>query len=141
MDSSQPAPLLPPCRAHKFGGSSLADAERIRHVAGLLLADDAPRQLAVSSAMHGTTNALVALADAAPFLLAVGPIGQPGEGLAHATQKTSALAVSGWARSGDQHFDLHDAVASLDSSHGLLAHRTAWQWACAHRHGIQSRTA
>ncbi len=65
MDSSQPAPLLPPCRAHKFGGSSLADAERIRHVAGLLLADDAPRQLAVSSAMHGTTNALVALADAA----------------------------------------------------------------------------
>ena len=65
MDSSQPAPLLSPCRAHKFGGSSLADAERIRHVAGLLLADDAPRQLAVSSAMHGTTNALIALADAA----------------------------------------------------------------------------
>ena len=65
MESSQSAPPKPVCRAHKFGGSSLADASRIRHVAGLLLADDAPRQVAVSSAMHGTTNALVALGAAA----------------------------------------------------------------------------
>jgi len=65
MDSSQPAPPKPVCRAHKFGGSSLADAGRIRHVAGLLLADGAARQIAVTSAMHGTTNALVALGEAA----------------------------------------------------------------------------
>ncbi|MFT4178615.1 MAG: bifunctional aspartate kinase/homoserine dehydrogenase I [Thermomonas sp.] len=70
MVSSQSAPPKPApskafCRAHKFGGSSLADADRIRHVAGLLLADDAPRQVAVSSAMQGATNALIALTDAA----------------------------------------------------------------------------
>jgi len=65
MDSSQPAPPKPVCRAHKFGGSSLADAGRIRHVAGLLLADGAARQVAVTSAMHGTTNTLVALGEAA----------------------------------------------------------------------------
>ena len=39
----QPA-AAPRCRAHKFGGSSLADAERIRHVASLLLAGDEARQ-------------------------------------------------------------------------------------------------
>lgn len=81
-------------------------------------------------------QASVALADAAPFLLAVGPIGEAGSGLAHATQKTPALRVEGWASSGGQRFDLGDAVATLDSSHGLLAHRTAWQWACAHRPGL-----
>ena len=83
-----------------------------------------------------TVQATVALADAPPFLLAVGPIGEAGSGLAHATQKTSALSVQGWAQAGGQRFDLGTAVASLDSSHGLLEHRTAWQWACAHRPGL-----
>ena len=54
------------CRAHKFGGSSLADAERIRHVASLLLAGDEARQVAVCSAMQGTTNALIAMTTARP---------------------------------------------------------------------------
>ena len=49
------------CRVHKFGGSSLADAPSIRHVADLLLADPTPTQVVVSSAMLGTTDALVAL--------------------------------------------------------------------------------
>ena len=65
MESSQLEPFKPVCRAHKFGGSSLANAERIRHVADLLLADDAPHQVAVTSAMQGTTNALIALSEAA----------------------------------------------------------------------------
>jgi aspartokinase/homoserine dehydrogenase 1 len=52
-------------RAHKFGGSSLADAGRIRHVADLLLAADEPGQVAVVSAMQGVTNALIALAESA----------------------------------------------------------------------------
>lgn len=85
---------------------------------------------------HLEVQASVSLAGAAPFLLAVGPIGDADSGLAHATQKTAALAVSGWARSDGRRFDLDGAVASLDSSHGLLAHRTAWQWACAHRPGL-----
>jgi bifunctional aspartokinase / homoserine dehydrogenase 1 len=52
------------CRAHKFGGSSVADAERYRHVAALLQNSSAPRVVVVS-AMQGVTDALIALAHAA----------------------------------------------------------------------------
>ena len=51
--------------AHKFGGSSLADAECFRRVAQILRAQPEPHQLIVASAMRGTTDALIALADAA----------------------------------------------------------------------------
>ncbi|MEO8804137.1 MAG: bifunctional aspartate kinase/homoserine dehydrogenase I [Rudaea sp.] len=46
--------------AHKFGGSSLADAQRIAHVATLLRERDEV-QIVVVSAMHGVTDALIAL--------------------------------------------------------------------------------
>ncbi|QNP41544.1 bifunctional aspartate kinase/homoserine dehydrogenase I [Lysobacter solisilvae (ex Woo and Kim 2020)] len=70
--SPPPAPLqsraaassVVACHAHKFGGSSLATAERFRHVAALLRAPGASRVVVVS-AMHGVTDALTALADAA----------------------------------------------------------------------------
>ncbi len=63
-------------RAHKFGGSSLADAACLRHVASLLrdeqlsagaLSDDrtALAQVVVASAMYKTTDALIELVDAA----------------------------------------------------------------------------
>ncbi|TWI06136.1 aspartate kinase [Luteimonas cucumeris] len=52
------------CHVHKFGGSSLADAARICGIAALL-DDDAATRLVVVSAMQGTTNSLVALADMA----------------------------------------------------------------------------
>lgn len=50
---------------HKFGGSSLADADAFTHVGGLLrsLADE--QQAVVVSAMQGTTDALIELAHAA----------------------------------------------------------------------------
>ncbi|GAA0720087.1 bifunctional aspartate kinase/homoserine dehydrogenase I [Dokdonella soli] len=51
--------------AHKFGGSSLADASCFRRVAAILHAQPEFRQLVVVSAMHGTTNALIALAETA----------------------------------------------------------------------------
>lgn len=53
------------CRVHKFGGSSLADATRIGALAALLHEDRAHPRLVVVSAMLGTTDALVALADVA----------------------------------------------------------------------------
>ncbi|GAB3341677.1 bifunctional aspartate kinase/homoserine dehydrogenase I [Marilutibacter aestuarii] len=52
------------CQAHKFGGSSLADAERIRAAADLV-DDGAPARVVVVSAMHGVTDALIGLADLA----------------------------------------------------------------------------
>src|SRR5688500_7691464 len=50
--------------AHKFGGSSVADASRYRHVAALLRARPETHQVTVVSAMQGVTDALIALTDA-----------------------------------------------------------------------------
>jgi aspartokinase/homoserine dehydrogenase 1 len=51
--------------AHKFGGSSVADASRYRHVANLLRARPETCQITVVSAMQGVTDALIALGEAA----------------------------------------------------------------------------
>ncbi len=51
--------------AHKFGGSSMRDAERIAQVAAILAARDGERQVVVVSAMQGVTDALIALANSA----------------------------------------------------------------------------
>ncbi len=48
--------------AHKFGGSSLADAARFRAVAELLRARPEPEQVVVVSAIQGVTDALLHLA-------------------------------------------------------------------------------
>jgi len=69
----------------------------------------------------------------APPLLAIGPIAG---GLAHATQKTTALPVLSWAAAGGRRFELDCAWAAVDASNGMLARDTAWRWASAHRPGI-----
>ncbi len=51
--------------AHKFGGSSVADAARYRHVATILSERDDPLQVTVVSAMKGVTDVLITLADVA----------------------------------------------------------------------------
>ena len=71
------------------------------------------------------------LAEAAPMLLAIGRIGNGG--VAHATQKSPALRVSGLLHVKGRRYSLDDAVASVDASNGLLARNTDWRWACAHR--------
>ncbi|WP_313914112.1 bifunctional aspartate kinase/homoserine dehydrogenase I [Tahibacter sp.] len=62
-EAAEPAPLS--VIAHKFGGSSVADAARYRHVAGLLRARGEAIQASVVSAMKGVTDALIALAHTA----------------------------------------------------------------------------
>lgn len=59
-----PEPAPPRHRAHKFGGSSVADADRYRHVAALLQDASQPRAVVVS-AMQGVTDALTALVESA----------------------------------------------------------------------------
>jgi hypothetical protein len=78
-------------------------------------------------------HARLDLADMATPLLAIGPIDG---GLAHATQKTSALPVQGWAEAGGRRFALDGAFAAVDASNGLLARDTAWRWASAHGPGL-----
>ena len=51
--------------AHKFGGSSLANAERLRDVARILSTRADARQIVVVSAMQGVTDALIQLIHAA----------------------------------------------------------------------------
>jgi hypothetical protein len=78
-------------------------------------------------------QATLGLRDMAPPLLAIGPIDG---GIAHATQKTTALPVSGQVHAGGQHFHLDSAWAAVDASNGLLARDTAWRWASAHAPGL-----
>ena len=56
---SEPSPRVV---VHKFGGTSVADAERYRHVGTLLLDRTEPVQVTVVSAMKGVTDALIELA-------------------------------------------------------------------------------
>src|SRR5688572_19744844 len=51
--------------AHKFGGTSVLDGERMRHVADVLAARRDEHQVVVVSAMKGTTDALIAVTQAA----------------------------------------------------------------------------
>ncbi|HEX9937904.1 MAG TPA: hypothetical protein VGB15_12310, partial [Longimicrobium sp.] len=50
---------------HKFGGTSVATAERYRAVADIVLARPEPRRAVVVSAMAGVTNALVRVVELA----------------------------------------------------------------------------
>jgi aspartokinase/homoserine dehydrogenase 1 len=67
LPAASDAPADPAARpvAHKFGGSSVADAARYRHVAGLLAARPESHQVTVVSAMQGVTDSLIALTDEA----------------------------------------------------------------------------
>jgi aspartokinase/homoserine dehydrogenase 1 len=50
---------------HKFGGTSLASAERFRQVAAILRAEEGKKKAVIVSAMHKVTDALIELADLA----------------------------------------------------------------------------
>jgi aspartokinase/homoserine dehydrogenase 1 len=63
MDAESASPA--PWTVHKFGGTSLADPDRIRHVASLIEEESRPTAVVVS-AMSGVTDRLLALADTAP---------------------------------------------------------------------------
>ena len=54
-----------PWVVHKFGGTSLADAERYRNVATIMRAQEGERKAVIVSAMHKVTDALIELVDLA----------------------------------------------------------------------------
>lgn len=64
-----------------------------------------------------------------PLLLATGPIEK---GSVHATQKSSAMPLSGEVRTFREEYKLDGGIASFDYSNGLLARNTDWRWASAH---------
>ncbi|MES2669652.1 MAG: bifunctional aspartate kinase/homoserine dehydrogenase I [Pseudomonadota bacterium] len=98
----------PSYRAHKFGGSSVADADRYRHVADLLQTAPQPRAVVVS-AMQGVTDALTALAQSAAA----------GHDWQHAwsTLRDKHLATADRLDAGDK----HALVAWLDAEFSALS--------------------
>jgi len=60
--AASPLPVPPFTVVHKFGGTSVADADRYRHVARLLLQRPERMQVTVVSAMKGVTDGLIELA-------------------------------------------------------------------------------
>jgi bifunctional aspartokinase / homoserine dehydrogenase 1 len=94
---------------HKFGGSSLADANCIAHVARLLSARSEDDQVIVVSAMAGVTNELIALTQEAAA------------GTAHWEQRLGRLET----RHLETAAELLPASAALDELTGLLKARFA----------------
>ena len=110
-------------KIHKFGGSSLADAECFRRVAGLLLDRKDPRLGVVVSAMGGMTDALLELVDLAEqddsrFNEQIDALGERYNGTATALLDGDALAgvVEAWGEDADDIRDVLKAVALVRSA-------------------------
>ena len=110
-------------KIHKFGGSSLADAECFRRVAGLLLDRKDPRLGVVVSAMGGMTDALLELVDLAEqddsrFNEQIDALGERYNGTATALLNGDALAgvVEAWGEDADDIRDVLKAVALVRSA-------------------------
>jgi hypothetical protein len=68
-----------------------------------------------------------------PRLLAVGPVTG---GSVHATQKSTALPLKGFAEAGGKRYVLDGGYASFDYSNGLLGRSSDWRWVSAHTRGL-----
>jgi hypothetical protein len=68
-----------------------------------------------------------------PRLLAVGAVGG---GSVHATQKSTALSLRGWAEAGGRRYVLDGGVASFDYSNGMPGRSSDWRWVSAHTRGF-----
>jgi len=114
--SSYPCSSTPQTVVHKFGGTSVADAQRYQHVADLLLARPEGTQVAVVSAMKGVTDALITLAQLAAanspdWLSQYQALRQRHEHAAHALLADNVAPTLAWL---DERFGrLHDILAAL----------------------------
>ncbi|MDH3532867.1 MAG: bifunctional aspartate kinase/homoserine dehydrogenase I [Gammaproteobacteria bacterium] len=112
-----------PWKIHKFGGSSLADADCFRRVGGLLLAYSDERIGAVVSAMSGMTDALLRLAmlaerDANEFGDELQAIGQRYTQTARELVSGDRLigVLDAWRQDADDIMDVLRAIALVKSA-------------------------
>jgi aspartokinase/homoserine dehydrogenase 1 len=110
-------------KIHKFGGSSLADADCFRRVAGILLAYDDSRMGVVVSAMGGMTDALINLAltaeqDDASYGAALHAIGDRYSETANALLSGDALVgvLDAWGSDSADVIDVLKAIALVKSA-------------------------
>ncbi len=110
-------------KIHKFGGSSLANADCFRRVAGIVLASDDARVGVVVSAMGGMTDALINLAitaeqDDASFSDALNTIGERYCETARTLLNGDTLVtvLDAWGKDSDDVIDVLKAVALVKSA-------------------------
>ncbi len=110
-------------KTHKFGGSSLADADCFRRVAGIILDSDDCRLGVVVSAMAGMTDALIELAvlaerDDAGFEAALHSIGERYSEAAKSLLEGQALidVLDAWVKDADDVIDVLKAIALVKSA-------------------------
>lgn len=110
-------------KIHKFGGSSLADADCFRRVAGIILDSDDSRLGVVVSAMAGMTDALIELAvlaerDDAGFETALHSIGERYSEAAKSLLEGQALidVLDAWVKDADDVIDVLKAIALVKSA-------------------------
>jgi aspartokinase/homoserine dehydrogenase 1 len=114
------AAVLSGCQAHKFGGSSLADAQHFRAVHALL-ADDSQACVVVVSAMQGVTDALFALT----ALVREGRAWHPGWTALRERHLDTAMTIAEHGGAYvltelDREFDtLHDALTAAAATRAL----------------------
>ncbi|MCH9693065.1 MAG: bifunctional aspartate kinase/homoserine dehydrogenase I [Gammaproteobacteria bacterium] len=108
---------------HKFGGSSLADAECFKRVAGILLGYDDNRMGVVVSAMGGMTDALIDLAvlaeqDDDQYVAQLHAIGERYAAAAKALIDGERLVaiLDAWRRDSDDVIDVLKAIALVKSA-------------------------
>ena len=112
-----------PWKIHKFGGSSLADADCFQRVAGILLASDDARIGVVVSAMGGMTDALINLAitaeqDDASYSDALNAVGERYSETAKTLLDGDALVavLDAWRKDSDDVIDVLKAIALVKSA-------------------------
>ena len=110
-------------KMHKFGGSSLEDADCFRRVAGIILDNDQSRQGVVVSAMGGMTDALIDLAvlaerDDSGFESAVHAIGERYSETANSLLGGQARVdvLDAWGKDADDVIDVLKAIALVKSA-------------------------
>jgi aspartokinase/homoserine dehydrogenase 1 len=110
-------------KTHKFGGSSLADADCFRRVAGIILDTDESRSGVVVSAMGGMTDALIELAvlaerDDSGFESALQAIGSRYSDTATSLLDGQARVsvLDAWSKDADDVIDVLKAIALVKSA-------------------------
>jgi aspartokinase/homoserine dehydrogenase 1 len=110
-------------KIHKFGGSSLANADCFRRVAGIVLGHEDVRMGVVVSAMGGMTDALIDLAilaeqDDSGFEAALHAIGERYSGTASALLDGQSLVdvLDTWSKDASDVIDVLKAIALVKSA-------------------------
>ncbi len=78
---------------------------------------------------HAAVDLSLDTSRAAPPITAIAKVGPPGR--FDLTQKTVLIPAEGEIRAANVRFEVENALAGLDYTHGYLARETAWRWAFA----------